>query len=133
MKLTIEKLSQAQRDTIEAFAVAVTTGSIKNVSGRLKRTDEFEVKNSGAFWADLEYRFTPPTEENYRAWTSYEAIGQTVTSPHTGDTYVVTSYSNETGLFILGADLEMSPTDLLEYFEMLDGSPCGVLVAGGEA
>ena len=64
----------------------------------------------------------------FRAWTSHEAIGQTVKSPHTGDAYVVTSYSNETGLFIIGADLEMSPTDLLEYFVTLDGAHCGVLV-----
>lgn len=91
--------------------------TIKNIN----QSQRDEIK---AFAADV----VSSGSMRYRVWTSHEAIGQTVTSPHTGDTYVVTSYSNETGLFILGTDLEMSPTDLLEYFVTLDDGSCGVLV-----
>jgi len=71
-------------------------------------------------------------EKKLIPWAPQEAIGRVVRRKGTENLYQITEYSIEVtgpGRFLVGSHW-LSPQDLLEIGERLDGSPCGTEVEG---
>jgi hypothetical protein len=131
MKKNMITKEQAKR--LAEVAIALMDGKTVTRKSAFNKSESVDVVHDDELSAAQEYTIhEPPPEPKYRPWTLEEAIdniGRVVMPCHGTEAYLLvgTLKGSTSPLVLLGGFEEsMDVSELLDGWQFLDGTPCGV-------